>query len=87
MGLIFRGYKIQSRDVDWGCNVDLNANLSIEQIQLGAILRIADAVEKMAESQDEFKNRYEEEKALRQKLAGTVIALRGVITKLKKGLK
>jgi len=87
MGLIFRDYKIQSRDVDWGCNVDLNANLSIEQIQLGAILRIADAVEKMAESQDEFKNRYEEEKALRQKLAGTVIALRGVITKLKKGLK
>lgn len=42
----FRSYKNESRDTDWG-----NSNgslLTLEQLQFGAILRIADAVELMA---------------------------------------
>ena len=48
-----RSYKTESR-VDWGTSSD--GLLNIEQINCGAILRIADAVEKMAASYDQMRN-------------------------------
>lgn len=45
--MALKNYKAESRK-DWGC--DEAGGMTIEQINCGALLRIADAVEKMAGS-------------------------------------
>lgn len=85
----FKSYKSESR-VDWGTNIPNDQQITAEKIQLGAILRIADAVELMTkryqdliDSRNWFQRRTEmaenELKTERKKNA----ALRGYIRKLK----
>ena len=83
-----RSYKTESR-VDWGTSSD--GLLNIEQINCGAILRIADAVEKMAASYDQMRNardywerRAKENQATADRLARSNAALRGVIARAKR---
>lgn len=46
----FKKFKEASRNDSWGVTLSDNDNLTIDQIQLGAILRIADASEAMAKN-------------------------------------
>ena len=84
----FKLYREESR-ANWG--IDQGHNLNIDQIKLGALLRIADAVETMAKSYDgmridrdwwkgEAERRQEEVKGLRHIIRG----LRGALTKAKR---
>jgi len=49
MAEIFKPYRQESK-TNWGVYLDEKTPICREQIQLGAILRIADATEKMAEN-------------------------------------
>lgn len=90
MEKVFHDYRKRSKEV-WGQKFDENESLTIEQINLGAILRIADAVELMAKDRANlettlayYKRKTEE---LREELAATyrrLSAAKGQITKLKK---
>jgi hypothetical protein len=84
----FKDYKKESRS-DWGS--DQETALCRDQIQLGAILRIADATEKMANSyqqlidnRDLYKRWYEEERERTKKLYKRLTATKAWITRLKK---
>lgn len=50
--MTFRSYREQSR-IDWGL-AEPGAPMTVERIQLGAVLRIADATEKMAQRHTEL---------------------------------
>jgi len=85
----WKSYRKESK-TDWGRNVE--GNIGQNQIQLGAILRIADALETIAhnyqslmEDRDRYKRWYEEQWERTKKGNRRESALRGVITKLKKG--
>lgn len=65
--------------------------LDIEQLQLGALLRIADGMDKMAENYDRiisdrnmYKRWYEEEREKHAELKRKYRALKGQLTKCKK---
>ena len=84
----FKDYREESR-ANWGTSQ--SGNLTIKQIRVGALLRIADAVEKMAKSYDgmridrdwwkgEAERRQEEVVGLRHIIRG----LRGALTKAKR---
>lgn len=84
----WKSYREHSR-IDFGETTE--GNLCRDQIQFGAILRIADATEKMAENhaaliaqRDRYEKWYEEEKITTQHLQKTIAGLRGYIKKLKK---
>ncbi len=86
--MTFKSYRAESR-ADWGTSEE--GSLSIEQINCGAHLRIADAVEAMAkhhvtlrEERDRFERWYKEARAREEKLKHSNAALRGYITRLKK---
>jgi len=87
-----KSFKDQSR-IDWH-NEARQKSASIEDIQTGALQRIADATEAMAKNhqqiineRDRYKEWYENTK-IREDLANRrIAALQGVITKLKKKLK
>lgn len=71
-----------------------NGPVSNEQIKIGAIQRIADATEIMAQNhvrlqneRDQYKRWFEEESRRCEKLERRNAALQGVITKLKKKVK
>lgn len=81
-----KSYRDESRK-NWGTN----ALLDREQIQLGAILRIADATEKMCRDREELERKYQNMRASRDRYQEALeaerrknAALRGVITKLKR---
>lgn len=83
----FKSYKEQSK-ANWGIFQD--EGLNINQIQLGAILRIADASEKMASNYVKlendlkfYKDRYESGQKDIEKLRRSNAALRGVIKRMK----
>lgn len=85
---MFKSYKEESKS-NWGMTTD--QNLNIEQIQLGAVLRIADAVEKMAQNYDTlltdrdwYKRRYQEQSEVISRLQRSQAGLRGYIKRLKK---
>jgi len=87
---MFKRYREESRN-HWGAELDSSTNLSIEQINCGALLRIADATEKMAQSyqaliedRDYYKKRHIECVQEIRSLKKSNSALRGQITKLKK---
>jgi len=87
-----RNYREQSRDVQWGTTND-GAGLSIEQINCGSLLRIADASEKMAQRYTELIDKASRlEKANNSLYAQnrqqerSMSALKGQITKLKRKL-
>jgi len=81
-------YRTISRS-DWG-KANPEEPITKQDIDTGSLLRIADAVEKMAQNiieleadRDRYKLWYEREKALRKKCKNCVAGLRGAITKLK----
>jgi hypothetical protein len=85
---MFKSYREGSK-TNWGTTTD--SSLSIDQIQLGAVLRIADAVEKMAlryndllTDRDWSKRRNQEKEEENARLRRSQAALRGYIKRLKK---
>lgn len=88
--MAFKSYREESK-TDWGTHQI--GSLNLEQINTGAILRIADATEKMAGNYTALQNKYESEKERAEryreywhKEQRRVTALKGVITKLRKKL-
>ena len=85
-------YKKASRS-NWGTELPKDQNLNREQIQLGAILRIADATEAMAENYVKLQSDLAWYKENYYKAIGrcndrdrTISALKGHITRLKNKL-
>lgn len=84
----FRSYKDATREVDWGCTSD--GGLTLRQINAGALLRIADAVEKSCADREQLERRV---KWLTEERDGLIralnterrrsAALRGVIARMK----
>ncbi len=79
-------YRDDSR-INWGSNCD---GRTIEQINCGSLMRIADATEKMAQrhtelirDRDFYEQRYRETIAECQRLARSNAALRGAMKRLK----
>lgn len=86
--MAFKNYRDESR-TNWGTSQECSLNL--DQINTGAILRIADATEVMAKhhqdlinDRDWYKKRYEEGLEDLKKLDRKITAMKGVITKLKR---
>jgi hypothetical protein len=85
----FKGYRETSR-TNWGTS---EPGMSLDQINCGALLRIADATELMAkrysdliDERDNYKRWYEQERDAKHRRDRRINALRGQITKLKKRL-
>lgn len=85
-----RYYKQQSR-LEWYQDLPEDRQLSLDQVQLGAVLRIADALELMAQShaklqedRDFYERRYKEESASSKRLAHANAALRGHLKRMKR---
>lgn len=86
----FRDYRKESR-FNWGRDTKEGENLTIEQINCGAMMRIADATEAMAKNHVQLQADYDFMRRSRdsyraecEQLRNTNRTLRGVITKLKK---
>jgi hypothetical protein len=85
--MTFKSYRTESR-IDWGTSKE--GNLALEQINCGAMLRIADATEAMAKNhitlmkeRDKFESWYKQQCGERARLERANAALRGHITRLK----
>jgi len=83
-----RGYRKASR-IDWGC--DENEALNLEQVNTGALLRIADATEKMAEhhtelirQRDDFEREVKRLRDIRDHLERSNASLRGHLKRIKR---
>jgi hypothetical protein len=81
----------ENSKTNWGREIAGDSNTDRDDIQLGCLLRIADATEAMAKnyvslqnSLDYYKRAYQEEQQETSRLRLQASALRGVITKLKK---
>jgi hypothetical protein len=88
----FKSYKDESK-ADWGQTLGVNENPSTDHIALGAQLRIADAVEKIAQNyqsliseRDYYQKRYAEQIERAAHLRRRISAMQGVATKLRKAL-
>lgn len=88
--MTFRRYKEGSR-ADWGVDLEDGRTLTAEQIQMGAVLRIADATEAMAknyvriqEERDRFERYYKDEQRRRASAERSNAALRGHIKRIKR---
>ena len=88
----FDSWREESRK-DWGTTLEDHDILSREHLQTGAILRIADAVEKMAlnvtqlqAERDRYKKYYEACRRREQHLEARIRGLRSVITRQKNRL-
>ena len=84
---MFKSYRQKSR-ANWGRNT--TQALTLDEVQLGAILRIADAAEAMAKNhvqlqseRDHYKQCCDQEQERVAKLERSNAALRGQITRLK----
>jgi hypothetical protein len=89
----FRSYRKESK-TDWGTTIPESDNLNLDQIQTGAILRIADAAEAMSynfvQMQNDlemYKRWYTECRQSKERMARRISALQGVITRMKKKVK
>lgn len=87
--MAFKSYRDSSR-VNYGTNDDAKS-LTLEQINTGSLLRIADATELMAKNHiqlqndlDWYKKRYPEQREEIAHLNNRIRSLKGVITRLKK---
>lgn len=86
----FKSYKEESKN-NWGVNLCDKQQISKEHIQLGAVLRIADACEKMAANhqqllndRDRYERWYELEKTSNKRLQNRISGLKGYIKRIKK---
>lgn len=84
-----KSYKTESR-IDWGTSKE--GGLTLEQINTGAILRIADATEKMAQRHTDLISRNEYLDSYVKRLEASIQtkdrqinALRGHINRMKRG--
>ena len=93
--MAFKTFQEESRE-RYGRNFcgDKSQNASTDEIKVGVLLRIAEAVEKMAvdhdnlvRQRDNYKRWWEEEKDHRKNLEHHACGLRGVITRIKKQAK
>ena len=89
MSKVLKSYKEQSR-INWGRHMDSDESMSIDEVNCGALLRIADASEAMAKNHVKLQGDYDFMKESRDyweaeahKLRRQIRALKGVITKLK----
>lgn len=89
----FKSFRKESRS-EYGREMQENEHFSLEQLNTGAFLRIADAVEKMSVNHDQLMRTAEyyqaQYKFSRQEISSLnrqISALKGVITKMKKGPK
>lgn len=85
-----KSYKEESRK-DWGRDLCPTQQITSDNIELGALLRIADAAEVMAQNhqqlideRDRYKRWYEQKKQIAERLRRRNAGLRGYITRLKK---
>jgi hypothetical protein len=90
MGKVFKPYRAESKS-NWGAHMDQGDNISSDKIQLGAILRIADSLERIEQpylrllaERERYERWYNEEKVKRRKLERQNAAYRGVINRMKK---
>jgi len=88
----FHSFREGSRK-DHGQDIAEGYRLCNDQLQLGAILRIADAAEVMAKNhqqlineRDAYLRSYKQEEKETERLRGTIRGLRSYISVLKKGL-
>lgn len=89
--MAFKSYKEESKK-NWG--ITQIEDLSTEQIQLGAILRIADATEAMAKNhvqlitqRDMYERWYNNEKTSHSTTKRTLIATKGHLTRAQNQIK
>lgn len=87
---MFKSYREQSK-VNWGREYSEGEAPTRDEVQYGAILRIADAVEKMAQNyaalineRDMLRGMYRSERAAAERLYRSNAGLRGVITRMKR---
>jgi len=85
--MTFKPYRAQSR-IDWGTE---SSGLTLEQINCGAMLRIADATEKMAQrhteliqDRDYYEKQYNDWRREYEAMERRCRSLKGQITKMKK---
>lgn len=85
-----RNFRDESRK-DYGAECGNDAGVSIERLNAGSLMRIADATEKMAgnytrlqNERDIYERWYREGLKTQQRLANQIRALRGAITRMKK---
>lgn len=90
--MAFKSFKESTKSVSFGKQDD--KELTLEEINTGAILRIADATEKMASNYTEmesnleyFKDKCRRDAAKRASLERSNSSLKGHITRLKKVIK
>lgn len=90
--MAFKSYRQESK-TDWGTN-DNSSQLTLDQINSGALLRIADATELMASNYtqlqaeaEKYKRWYKEQYEDGKRMAKRISTLQGVITRMKKKLK
>ena len=83
-------YREESKK-DYGQRMEENGNLCMDQLRTGALLRIADATEKMASNykklQDDlewYKKRYRDASADNNHLWNVIRGLRGAVKRAKK---
>ena len=85
--MTYKSYRAESRE-EYGQNQE--HNLSIDQLNAGSLLRIADAIEKMVQrhtdliaERDQFERLYIESRSEAESAKRSNAALRGQITKLR----
>lgn len=86
---VFKSYREESR-TNWGVTVSEATKPDRDQLQLGCLLRIADATELMAKNfiqlqndRDMYKRWYDQEVAKNARLRRQVSAYVGIVKKLK----
>lgn len=87
---VFKAYKQESRS-NWGTSIPKDQSIDREQILLGAVLRIADSMEKMEQpfqqlinDREHFKNATNRLAGENKKLRKQVAAYQGIIKRMKK---
>jgi hypothetical protein len=90
MAEIFKRRREESRK-NYGSNREENVGLISTEVQVGAILRIADATEKMAENhsdlirdRDYYERRWMESQKVCERLRHQIAGLKGYIKRMKK---
>jgi hypothetical protein len=88
----FKSFREESK-TNWGVTQDEKDPLNNDQLRTGAMLRIADATEKMARNhidlindRDRFERYYREARAQNRSMFKSMAGLKGQITRLKKKL-
>lgn len=90
MATKFKSYRHESR-ADWGATLEVDQSPDRDQIKLGALLRIADSLEKIEKPFKQlladvefYRNSTRALQARNETLSKRCAAYRGIITKLKK---